>query len=258
MKERIILAIDTSESEHAAGLIRIARDSGALYVKMGLELASATSWRHCSELASDTGVDWVADAKLCDISNTVAKTVSNISNLAHPPFGITMHVSSGREAMRVAQEEAGRIKMLGVTVLTSLTSEDVREIFYDNPATRAEAGASGLVPEKVLRLAKIAVEAGLKGLVCSPQEVGAIKSDPATASLFTMIPGTRSIGVDSHDQSRRTTPAEAIRDGADLLVIGRQIIKAADPALAYSSLVEELPPARHLVENAEKPRYFYE
>lgn len=89
-------------------------------------------------------------------------------------------------------------------------------------------------------MAIAAAESGLKGLVCSPLEVRFVKSNPATSHLFAMVPGSRSSGADSHDQSQRATPAETVRGGADLLVIGRQITKAANPTLAYESLVAEL------------------
>ena len=241
MKERIILAIDTSEESQARHLIQVARGAGAQYVKMGLELGSAIGWRLCSELAAEAGIDWVADAKLCDIPNTVAQTVGNLTRYDHPPFGITMHATSGRESMRQAQEVAGDIKMLGVTVLTSFSEREVEEMFYDvSIGSKQEISGNALTEAKVLQLARIAVESGLKGLVCSPLEVGTVKADPETKHLFAMVPGTRSPGADSHDQSRRATPAEAIRDGADLLVIGRQITKADNPVLAYDRLIEEL------------------
>ncbi len=134
MKERIILAVDTSEESQARHLIQVAKGAGAQYVKMGLELGSAIGWRLCSELAAEAGVDWVADAKLCDIPNTVVQTVRNLIQYDHPPFAITMHVTSGREAMRQAQEVAGGIKMLGVTVLTSSSEGEVKEMFYGVPA----------------------------------------------------------------------------------------------------------------------------
>ena len=246
MKERIILAVDTSEINEAERLIQTAKDSGARYIKMGLELGSAIGWRLCSELASEADIGWVADAKLCDIPNTVVQTVGNFTRYDHPPFGITMHATSGREAMRLAQDVAGDIKMLGVTILTSFSEGEVEEMFYGVPfGAKKETPGNALTEAKVLQLAKIAAESGLKGLVCSPLEVGIIKADPATKHLFAMVPGTRSPGADIHDQSRRATPAEAIYDGADLLVIGRQITKADSPSLAYDELVGELVGAVH-------------
>jgi len=130
--------------------------------------------------------------------------------------------------MRAAQEEAGEIKMLGVTILTSIKDAAV-ERMYHVPTAR-----------KVMELSRDAVSAGLLGVVSSPLEVGMIKNDPETSSLFAMIPGTRSASADTQDQARVGTPAAAIADGADLLVIGRQVTQAEDPELAYLQLVAEI------------------
>ena len=228
MRERIILAVDTSAEEEAVRLANLAKEAGAVFIKMGLELGSATSWRFCSRLAAENGLKWVADAKLDDIPNTVAKTVDNLANLDYPPWAITMHTTAGYEAMRLAQERAEVIKMLGVTVLTSLHQAEVQSIY----------GSS--VEAVVMNLAKMAAEAGVLGVVASPLEVQQIKSHPKTSSLFAMIPGTRSQRVDRVDQARVSTPSEAISNGADLLVIGRQITQAENPAQAYADLVAEL------------------
>lgn len=227
-RERIILAIDTSREADAERLVQVAKDAGARFVKLGLELSSATSWQYCSELAGNNGLDWVADAKLDDIPNTVVGAVKNIKGLEHRPFGITMHTTSGKEAMRTAQLEAEGIKMLGVTVLTSIREEEALEL-YGVPTQ-----------QKVLELARNAASVGLQGVVSSPLEVGLIKRSPDTQNLFAMIPGTRSSAADVQDQARVGTPAAAAADGADLLVIGRQITQANDPAQAYELLVAEI------------------
>ena len=235
-RERIILAIDTSREEDAERLATVSQEAGARFVKLGLELSSATSWQYCSELAAAHNLDWVADAKLDDIPNTVVGAVKNIKGLEHAPFGITMHTTAGSEAMRLAQEEAEAIKMLGVTVLTSIKAkpEEGEEL------SEGERMFHVPVTQKVMELARDAVRAGVLGVVSSPLEVGMIKSDPETSGLFAMIPGTRSAGSEIQDQARVGTPAGAIRDGADLLVIGRQITQAEDPALAYEALVAEI------------------
>ena len=128
-RERIILAVDTSREADAERLVQVAKYAGARFVKLGLELSSATSWQYCSDLAGRNGLDWVADAKLDDIPNTVVGAVKNIKGLEHRPFGITMHTTSGRESMRTAQEEAEEIKMLGVTVLTSIKDDEALELY---------------------------------------------------------------------------------------------------------------------------------
>lgn len=234
--ERIILAVDTSSQADAERLVGVAQAAGARFVKLGLELSSATSWRFCSELAASHGLDWVADAKLDDIPNTVVGAIKNIKGLEHPPFGITMHTTAGSEAMRLAQEEAEAIKMLGVTVLTSIKAnpEEGEEL------SEGERIYHVAVPQKVMELARDTVRAGVLGIVSSPLEIGMIKSDTETRKLFAMIPGTRSANADVQDQTRVGTPAAAIKDGADLLVIGRQITQANDPAQAYEALVAEI------------------
>ncbi|MGD1012354.1 MAG: orotidine-5'-phosphate decarboxylase [Acidimicrobiales bacterium] len=235
-RDRIILAVDVSVEEDAERLVAIARQAGARFVKFGLEMSSAFSWRYCAKLAASNGLDWIADAKLDDIPRTVAAAVANIRRLDHPPFGITMHTTSGAEAMRLAQHEAGDIKMLGVTVLTSI----------GGTASESDGLSEGErlfhvpVRQEVMELAREAVRAGMAGVVCSPLEVGMVKADPETRGLFAMIPGSRSAHVDAGDQARVGTPATAIREGADLLVIGRQITQSEDPLRAYEDLVSEI------------------
>jgi orotidine-5'-phosphate decarboxylase len=254
-RERIILSIDTSGREDAERLAAVAQQAGARLVKMGLELSSATSWSYCSELAERHGLGWVADAKLDDIPHTVAGkgtqdsggTVKNIAGLAHPPFGITIHTTAGLEAMRKAQQVAGDVKMLGVTVLTSISDEECYAMYgpvFDPEQPPSAHRMSAFRRATVMRLARSAARAGLAGFVSSPLEVSMIKSDPETQGLFAMIPGTRSEGVDHGDQSRVATPGEAIEDGADLLVIGRQITQAENPAAAYQALVTEIEAAQ--------------
>jgi orotidine-5'-phosphate decarboxylase len=269
-REQIALAIDTSETAEAERLARVAQEAGARYVKLGLGLSTATSWQYCSELAGEHGLGWVADAKLKDIPNTVGEAVHNIAALEHKPFGITMFTSAGSESMSVAQREAGDIKMLGVTILTSIEAEEaarihgigveiadimtLHEMIADMESVTEQGQqrqqaiidkyfserAKEKISEKVLEFACEAARAGLKGVVCSPQEVGRIKQAPETSGLFAMIPGVRSLKADAQDQSRTGTPAATIEAGADLLVIGRQITQAPDPAEAYEAVVAEI------------------
>jgi orotidine-5'-phosphate decarboxylase len=218
--ERLILAIDTSSKVEAERLADLARQAGARFIKLGLELSSATSWSYCSELAAKHKLDWIADAKLHDIPNTVAAATRNIAALSHPPSAITMHASAGQEAMRRAQAEAGNIKILAVTILTSIN---------DNEAD-----------QKVIKLARDAASAGLGGVVASPLELAALKSDAKTQNLFVMTPGIRSAGTATNDQARTATPAAATKNGANLLVIGRQVTSSQDPLAAYKAIVDEV------------------
>jgi len=248
-EQRIILAVDTSDKLAADRLVGIAADSGASLVKLGLQLQTATSPEFCSRLAARNGLGWVFDLKLKDIPHTVVEAVKNIRGLAHPPVGITMHTTAMSEAMAAAQQAAGpEIRMLGVTVLTSLTD---RQCFEDafgpieeprSPEEEAEQALEMATYRRglVMRRARAAAAAGLAGVVASPLEVGDIKADPLTQGLFAMIPGIRPAGSDTHDQARPGTPGAAILAGADLLVVGRPITEAPNPALAYAQIVTEI------------------
>lgn len=229
--ERVVLAVDTSERAEAERLITLAGEAGARFVKLGLEIQSATSWRECSEMAAAAGVEWVADAKLDDIPNTTASAVKNIVGFDHPPAAITIHANSGVESMRAAQDIAGEagVMMLGVTHLTSISEAETKQTY--------RFGRNIMVGRRMLKM----VEAGLDGYVCSPRELEAVvEKKPAFRSMFGMIPGTRSKGADAHDQKNTRTPAEAIEYGANLLVIGRQVTNAANPAEALQKVVTEI------------------
>jgi orotidine-5'-phosphate decarboxylase len=247
--ERIILAIDTSQKNEAERLAAIAKEAGARFVKLGLQLSSAQGWQYCSRLAYRHGLDWLADGKIVDIPNTVAGegfrgkggTIENIVNLPHPPFAITTYTTANMDALIRAQEVAGDVKMLGVTELTSTSDQECYETY--GPFDQEELTDEELADfrrKTVMRRAQRAVHAGLAGVVTSSLEVGMITSDTETQGLFTLVPGTRSVGVSHGDQARVGTPAAAIQDGADLLVIGRQITGADNPAQAYEALVAEI------------------
>lgn len=228
IRERLVLAIDTSNEQKAQKLSAVAKEVGAKFVKFGLELSSVKSWGYCSELAAQNDLEWIADAKLNDIPNTTAKAVRNIKNLDHPPFGITIHTSSGKESMQAAQESAHDTTLFGVTVLTAISLAEAARIYR--------------VPmrQKVYEFAKDAASVGLKGIVASPMEVGLIKRDPDTSDLLALVPSVRSSNAASSDQIRIGTPVAALNDGADLLVIGRQITQAKNPTQAFEELVVEI------------------
>ena len=229
MEEKIIVAVDASNPDKLNKLVELSKAAGALAVKFGTEAQSASSWGFCADLAQAYDIDWVADAKLHDIPNTVKKTVANLCQLERPPIGITAHIEEGNRAMlEVAQEQAGLIKILGVTALTSIDPEDYQE--------RYGRRLSDLVEARV----EIARQAGIGGLVASPLEVGRIRANPDNQHFFAMIPGIRPAGSQPDDQARTGTPSQAIRDGADLLVIGRPIHGAADPGQAFKSIVAEI------------------
>lgn len=226
--QRIILAIDTSDTKEAEKLAELAKSAGAGFIKFGLQIFTAKSWGWCAELAKKYGLEWVADAKLDDIPNTIASSIDSLKTLPLSPYAVTIHATVGQAAMQSAQKHADGVKIFAVTVLTSLTDDEVHLIY----------GAS--VKDKVMQLAKAAAGAGLAGVVASPQEVAMIKQNEVTKNLLTMIPGVRSADAQTADQSRVATPAEAIAAGADFLVIGREVSQANDPAGAFAKIVNDI------------------
>lgn len=249
--QRVVLAIDTSDMGRALELAEVARDAGASIIKEGLEVASApfSSWEDASRIAHETGLDWVADTKADDISATVGAFMMNIVRLEHPPVAITMHTHAGLDSMSEAKLVAAEhgILILGVTELTSIKEEELRRQFgFVLARLGMEALPERIVsdPDSPVRKAFVhmraqeAWSAGLDGLVASPKElVDPIKSDPNISKMFTMIPGARSAGVDSHDQNNVDTPEATIANGADLLVIGREVTQSDNPAAAFQNVV---------------------
>ena len=259
--ERVVLAVDTSQRAEAVDLAQLAAEAGASVIKEGLELASSpgSSWEFCSHVAGNTGLDWVADAKIDDIPNTTAGIIRNLVQLDHPPVAITIHTHSGVDSMKAARDIAGErdITMLGVTELTSITEEELRTDFN---FILAELGLREILAEINMQnildqllgsvrfrnlfvhgQARKAAAAQIGGLVASAKElVDPIKSDPLLADKITMIPGTRSPKADTHDQVNVDTPKQAIVNGAQLLVIGRQVTQAKDPVQAFRDVVAEI------------------
>jgi orotidine-5'-phosphate decarboxylase len=235
-RERLVLAIDTTDNRRAHELGVMARHAGVATVKMGLEVATAHSWLFCSRLAGQYGINWMADAKLHDAPNTVAAAVQTFGNLPHPPAAVTMHASSGGDAMRAAQEaaetSAESMKILGITVPTSVNAREA-ETMYHMPVNR-----------KVVEFAQDAVYAGLAGVVCSAREVDRVKEIP-DADLFTVVDGTRSEVIELGAQAPIMSTADTIRAGADWVVIGEEVTLAEDPIAAFEKIVEEVAGAQH-------------
>ncbi len=229
MSTDLILALDVPTREEAAPLLR--QLNGSLkWVKIGLQMFTAYGPDYVRAVA-DEGFNIFLDLKLHDIPNTVAKAVESLAPL---PIGmLTLHTSGGREMMAAAQKAAAQTKpdllLLGVTVLTST-----------NAAGLAETGVNTPPEAQVSRLAKLATDAGLTGLVCSPLEVPMLRRElPPHIQLVT--PGIRSSAdAGSDDQKRTLTPAEAARAGSSYIVVGRPILKARDPAEAARGIMAEL------------------
>jgi orotidine-5'-phosphate decarboxylase len=169
---------------------------------------------------------WV-DFKLHDIPNTVKLRAKALGTAGCDI--ITVHASGGAEMMSAAKEGFGAGKVYAVTALTSLNDEALNKIYKSNSAE-----------DLVLRLASLVKESGVDGLVCSPKEITAIRSNSDFANLELVIPGIRSAGVSTDDQKRFDTPENALKAGANYLVIGRQITKAENPMEAINLLEQEL------------------
>jgi orotidine-5'-phosphate decarboxylase len=225
----LILALDYPNRAAAAPLLR--RLKGSLrWVKVGLQMFTADG-PDCVKAVADEGFNVFLDLKLHDIPNTVARTVESLSSL---PIGmLTLHTCGGREMMAAAKaaQENSRpgLLLLGVTVLTSMDG-----------AALAQTGVAAAPEAQVRRLGGLAAEAGLKGLVCSPLEVALLRGCmPAGTTLVT--PGIRPAGeAGGDDQKRVMTPAEAAGAGSSYIVVGRPILKAADPAAAARAILAEL------------------
>ena len=225
----LILALDVPTRADAAPILRSLRGS-LRWVKIGLQMFTACG-PDCVREVADHGFQVFLDLKLHDIPHTVAKAVESLAPL---PIGmLTLHTGGGREMMvaaRAAQQQAKPdLLLLGVTVLTSMDA-----------AALAEIGVATAPEAQVARLARLATEAGLRGLVCSPLEVQLLRAQlPANVQLIT--PGIRPASeAGSDDQKRTLTPAEAARVGANYIVVGRPILKAKDPAFAVRSILDEL------------------
>ncbi len=208
MRSPIILALDADEISKAADWINATKDSIDIY-KVGLEFFLKFGASGIAELRKNGDFEIFLDLKLHDIPNTVANSVKSISQLK-PKF-LTVHASGGREMVTAAALADPSIAITAVTILTSLSDEELGELGF---ASNAEQSA--------VALAKIAVTAGARAIVCSPFEVGAIRS--AVGDGVTLItPGVRPVGSAAGDQKRFMTPAQAIEAGANYLVIGRPI-----------------------------------
>lgn len=220
----IFVAIDTPDVHRAAAL---ARDLGGIAggVKLGLEFFCANG---------DQGVIRVAehelpvflDLKLHDIPNTVAAAVRQLARLE--PAILTVHAAGGRDMMAAARDAAPpNTKVVAVTVLTSLDQDDLASI-----GVRASPGT------QVERLTDLAREAGVDGIVCSGAEVKAARE--AWPDGFFVVPGVRPAGAEVADQKRVVTPRQALDDGASILVIGRPITDATNPARAIREIAASL------------------
>lgn len=224
-RKRLILALDVPGLDEADVLLDKIQGKVGL-VKVGLELFTA-----CGPAAvravRDRGIDVFLDLKLHDIPATVSGAVR--SALALDVAMLTVHTGGSTTMLEYAVKEAGdKIKILGVTLLTSMGTDDLAPVCL-----------SGEPPQIVTTRAALAAKCGLGGIVCSPQEVTLVRA-AVGPNISIITPGIRPSGAAMGDQKRAATPASAIGDGADYLVVGRPIRGASDPAAAADAIVEEI------------------
>jgi orotidine-5'-phosphate decarboxylase len=218
---RICAALDVPDPAAADRLaVKLVGHVGLF--KVGLELFVAHG-RAAVDAVRRHGLPIFLDLKLHDIPQTVESAARGVAILGVEY--LTVHASGGAEMVRAARRALPRTKLLAVTALTSLGPEDL--------------DAVGLARDAVSRLAKLAVAAGADGVVCSPQEVAALRASLGPTPLL-VVPGIRPTGAAAGDQRRTGTPAEAVRAGASILVIGRPLRDAPDPAAAADAIAREI------------------
>jgi orotidine-5'-phosphate decarboxylase len=229
IKNPICVALDTPDVVRASELARILKPHVG-FAKLGMEFFYAAGPRGYEAVARE-GLPIFLDLKLHDIPNTVASGLRSLMRLDPKPSIVNVHVTGGSDMMRAAVEAVdGRALLIGVTVLTSLADADIHAVGFVTERSGRDHASS---------LATLARKCGLDGVVCSAPDVRAVKA--ATARDFlTVVPGIRPADADVQDQKRIATPRAAIDDGADILVIGRPITGANDPAPAASSIAASL------------------
>jgi orotidine-5'-phosphate decarboxylase len=224
----VIIALDFESAQQAAALVSALGESATLY-KVGMELFAASGMDYVRRLV-DGGKRVFLDLKYYDIGETVRRAVA-VAARSGASF-LTVHAVG--QVMRAAVEGRGDspMKLLAVTVLTSLDQSDLEEMGHSLP-----------VSELVGMRVRQAMECGVDGLVASPLEAANIRA-LAGPNAILVTPGVRSAGAARGDQKRVATPAEAVAGSANYIVIGRQVTRAADPAAALHSIREELSGAR--------------
>ena len=220
----VFVAIDTAQLRVAKRLAAaVAPHVGGL--KVGLQFFASNGPAGVRALA-DHGLPLFLDLKFHDIPNTVSRAVQSVGTLA--PAILTVHAAGGRAMLARAKKVApAGTRVVAVTVLTSLSDRDLQG-----------AGVRESVAQNAARLARLARDCGLDGIVCSPLEVAAIRE--AWPDGYLVVPGIRPAGSARDDQKRSATPAAALASGASILVIGRPITGAPDPAAAAAAIVAGL------------------
>jgi orotidine-5'-phosphate decarboxylase len=226
-KDRLAVALDLPDAAQALALVDRLGNT-CQWFKVGMELYYAAGNRIVHQLR-DRGFNVFLDLKLHDIPNTVAGAVRSATQAGASL--LTIHASGGRAMMSAAAEAAsapGSPRLLAVTVLTSMDANELAGI-----------GITTSPAEQVLRLARLAQASGIDGMVCSPEEVAALRRETGPSTLL-VVPGIRPAGAAGDDQKRIATPAQAIAAGASMLVVGRPITRATEPAEAARAILKEI------------------
>ena len=240
IKERLIVALDVERAAQALELYARLRDHAGMF-KIGMQLFTAAGPELVRELVA-AGARIFLDLKYHDIPNTVSAAGIEAARLGVKMFNI--HALGGTEMMRRTREAITEVSeregltrplLIGVTVLTS-----------SDTAVLAEAGIPSTPEELVARLARMAQASGLDGVVASPREVALVRASAGHHKFLIVTPGVRPSGAAPHDQKRIMTPAEAVRAGADYLVMGRAILEADNPERAAVRIIEEMAQALSL------------
>jgi len=215
----IIVALDLPGLEEAKTLARSLVDEVGGF-KVGMELLMGAGSAAVGAIAT-LGKPVFVDAKLHDIPNTVERAATRIKSAG--ARWVTVHATGGKKMMEAAVEGMGGDGVLAVTMLTSLSQVDLESI-----------GVPALASDYVVSLASLAADSGTEGVVCSPEEIRRVKDKEPSLAVFT--PGLRPAASDVDDQKRVATPEQARSDGADFLVIGRPVTRAADPVTAVRNI----------------------
>lgn len=224
MSSGLMVALDMDDGDEAVRLAgEIGSDVAAL--KIGSQLFTRYGPDLVHQITGSGGRVFL-DLKYHDIPNTVAKAVRGAVEMG--VAWLTVHASGGSEMIQAAREAAGNTSILAVTVLTSLDREAMGQI-----------GWGGEVRDQVISLAAMARESGADGIVCSALEVRSLRS-VLDEDCVLVTPGIRPVGTSTDDQARVATPASAVADGADYLVVGRPIVKASDRKEAVKLILEEM------------------
>ncbi len=240
-REKLIVALDVETAREARRVFEELREAAGMF-KVGSQLFTNAGPDFVRGLVAE-GARVFLDLKFHDIPNTVAAASREAARLGVALFNV--HAAGGREMMRAAADalreesarlgtEAARPRLIAVTVLTSADAATLEETGVQTPTLEAH----------VARLARLAAESGLDGVVASPHEIATVRAAVGREDFIVVTPGVRTASSTHDDQKRVMTPSGAVRAGADYVVMGRAILNAPDPARAAQEIIEEMEGAK--------------